>query len=107
MKTKNILLVIAFIGIVISILYFLRRAKTKPSMSNIIVYGNKAIYYKDGKNYEAELVSFNREGQRSFWGRYSFWYYYDGSVWKLINETAFNNLQLAEELNIPKELQSI
>jgi len=107
MKTKNILLVIAFIGLVISILYFLRRAKTKPSMSNIIVYGNKAIYYKDGKNYEAELVSFNREGQRSFWGRYSFWYYYNGSVWKLIDEPAFNDLQLAKELNIPKELQSI
>ena len=107
MKTKNVLLVISFIGMVISIIYFIRRSKTKPSMSNLIIYGSKAIYYKNGTNYRAELVGFNKEGQKSFWGRYSFWYYFDGSVWKLIDEPAFNDLQLAKELNIPKELQSI
>ena len=105
MKTKNKILTILFIVLVIYILY---RIRTKKLLNETLVcYGNKCIYYHLGKEYEAKHVTYNKEGQRSFWGKYVFWYYYDNNMWKLIDNPKWNNPKLVEELNIPKEVEKL
>jgi len=105
MKAKNKILVVIFIILVFGIFYLIR--KNKPLNQKIVCVGNKCTYYYLGNKYEVKKVNFNKNGEPSFWGKYPFWYYFDGTIWKLLDDPQWNNPQLVEELNIPKEVENL